>query len=158
MRKGASGLLTSALAVFLLGSAQPSQAQSFLGNYCWQFDGFSDTLLASVTAYPGANYGITVRWRAAGSYQFVGSGAIAPDPSTPGTYLMGFSSAGTTGNHSCDVQASLDTATLAGPVSVQCPSTGFLFAGTLSRVSPCPSDAAPGGEEGMGPTMPAIQE
>jgi hypothetical protein len=153
-----SALVTLAICIFLVGFAQPSEAQNFLGNFCWKLDPFPDTLRVAVTSYPDGIYGINVRWRSS-SYQFMGAGAISANPTNGNTLQMAFNSGGNTANLSCNFQADLNPGSLTGPWSFQCPSSGFSNSGTLSRLVPCPSDAEPFGDEDSGPTaMGTAQE
>jgi len=128
----------------LMSAAQPSEAQTFIGNYCWKLDPYPDTLRISLIAYPNSMYGAFVRWRTS-SYQFQGSGLLSPDTTTAGDWRLTFWSAGNTGNFACDFQALLG----AGTWQFQCPSTGFSNSGTFTYLSTCPATAAP---EEEGPT------
>jgi hypothetical protein len=125
----------------LLGIAQQSQAQTYIGTYCWKLDPFSDTLRVPLTVYPGAIYGAQVRWRAGTTYQFQGAGVLSPDTSTSG-YLLAFQAAGTTSNFSCDFQGHL-TSGLNGTWEFKCPLTGFTNSGTLTYTPTCPAGASP---------------
>jgi hypothetical protein len=146
MKKTFAKVLTlTLLSVGLMSTARPSEAQTFLGNFCWKLDPFVDTLRISLISYPNGMYGAFVRWRAGTAYQFQGSGLLSPDSSTPGDFLLASSSAGTTANFSCDFQGKLGAATW----SFQCPSTGFTNTGTLTFLAACPADAGPQEE---GPT------
>jgi hypothetical protein len=139
VRKNIARLLTLALVcVGLLSTARPSEAQSFLGNYCFKLDPYTDTLRISLIAYPNNMYGAFVRWRTS-TYQFQGSGLLSPDPTAGGDWRLSFSSAGNTSNFSCDFQALLGGATW----QFQCPSTGFTNSGTFTYLATCPTGASP---------------
>jgi hypothetical protein len=139
VRKNIARVLTLTLvSVGLLSAARPSEAQTFLGNYCFKLDPYVDTLRISLIAYPNSMYGVFVRWRAS-SYQFQGSGLLSPDSTTAGDWRLAFSSAGNTSNFSCDFQALLVGATW----QFQCPSTGFTNSGTFTYLATCPAGASP---------------
>jgi hypothetical protein len=134
----AAVLKLTLLCVALTSAARPSEAQTFIGNYCWKLDPYADTLRISLIAYPNDMYGAFVRWRTA-SYQFQGSGLLSPDTTVPGDWRLSFWSAGNTANFACDFQALL----LAGTWEFKCPSTGFTNSGTFTYLTPCPATAAP---------------
>jgi hypothetical protein len=121
-----------------------AQAQSFLGNFCWQLSPFTDTLRVSVTSYPDGIYGLVVRWRPAGNaWQFQGTGAATPDASQPGNIAFAFQAGGNTYNKTCNFKATLNSSTLSGPWDFVCPATGFINSGTLTFLSSCPAAAIP---------------
>ncbi|HEY2942280.1 MAG TPA: hypothetical protein VGN09_07595 [Vicinamibacteria bacterium] len=145
-RKKARVLTVVLLGIALLGVAQPSHAQTFLGTFCWKLDPFVDTLRIPITSYPGGIFETLVRWRAGTSYQFQGAGVLSPDTSSTGL-LLAFSSAGTTPNFACDFQGHM-TSGLNGTWEFKCNSTGFTNSGTLTFLSTCPAGSAPEASEG----------
>jgi hypothetical protein len=139
--KKARVLTVVLIGIALLGIAPPSDAQTYIGSFCWQLDPFIDTLRIPLTVYPSGIYGAQVRWRAGTLYQFQGTGVLSPDTSTTG-YLLAFHSAGTTPNFACDFQGHL-TSGLNGTFEFKCPLTGFTNSGTLTYLPTCPATAAP---------------
>ncbi len=142
--KKAKGLVVALFGFALLGAAAPSDAQTFIGTYCWKLDPFIDTLRVPLTAYPSAIYGAQVRWRAGTLYQFTGAGVLSPDTSTTG-FRLTFNSAGTTANFACDFQGHI-TSGLSGTWEFKCPLTGFTNSGTLTYTPTCPATSAPAAE------------
>ena len=131
-----------------------------LGQACWTFTGFTDTMRCAVTDTGGSGpadiFKLNCRQRAAGSYQLVGSGNLTNSFPTTGSLQVGIAMAHNTtafgGNRSCVLTAVLAPSTLGGPFTIECPggtaSAKFIVTGTLAFAAPCPAAAAEGGASG----------
>jgi hypothetical protein len=138
-------------AAFVCILTAEGRAQSWQGSVCWQLDSFADTIRTGLMLLPDGQYALTVKWTHP-IYTLSGSGAASSDPIVPGTYRLGFSAAGSSLNHSCDLTASLNIATLSGPWRFEC-RNGFVNSGSNFHMTSCPAGDAVA-DEGSGPAIP----
>ncbi|HYB41303.1 MAG TPA: hypothetical protein VEL75_06000, partial [Candidatus Methylomirabilis sp.] len=106
-------LVLTAAVVALLALSAPAGAQTFVGNFCWRLDPFTDTLQAAVTEFPNNIFALAVRWRGvfvpgtlgtafnglngAPNYQFQGSGSASPDLADGSNFDIAFGFGGNNG-------------------------------------------------------------
>jgi len=142
--------------VVILTAMLPSPAGAQPGQeFCWSLNPFVDTLLLAIpqgeVVFP-----LNGRWRAnatagqqaaggAGpsTYQLLGTGTATLSATLPDTIEAGFQAVHNTtffgGNRGCNLYAVVDSLTLNGSWTVQCPGpTPFTTQGTLTFVSTCP--------------------
>jgi hypothetical protein len=146
--------LVALVVVALLGFLPvKASAESDLGQFCWNWSPFIDTLRCSVQQGTGAAtdmFHLFCRERAAGAYQLSGSGlATSSFPTAGSIHLavqLGNPSADFGGNDHCMFQATLNSGTLNGPLTVNCTGTATPFNNTGTLVFTACSGTM--GEEG----------
>jgi len=151
--------LLSLVAVILTAVApSPSRAISDLGEFCFNFNGSSDTIRAE--AQMSANIvTLNFRWRLANAYEVVGAGSATASMLVPGSFSLGLvGTHGTSffgGNRICSLFATLNPPTFSGPFFIQCAGTpvSFVMAGTINQVACTSAMAAETLEEGRGPGL-----
>ena len=115
-------------------------ATTDLGQFCFVFVGFPDTIQLSATVPTGPEpiVDLHFRWRGA-NYQILGSGTATPNPSDASKIDIGLVGTHNTavfgGNPQCSLYATLNGTTGVGPVNVTCTGSGgapFTAAGNLT--------------------------
>jgi len=150
MARGMMGLML----VVVLTAMRPSSAVAqSLGNFCWNLSPFVDTVLLSITQQ-SPNFNLNGRWRALGGnavggtngiYQLLGAGTATPSATKGNTIDAGFQAVHNTGffggNRGCNLSAEIDSLTLNGTWTVQCPGPApFTASGNLINISSCPAN------------------
>jgi hypothetical protein len=117
--------VVAAAAVLMMAVPSSARAEADYGQACMAMDNFVDTFRVTITIPSGSEpiVAMNFRWRAEGSYQIVGSGALTPDPET-GDLQMDLVGAHDTssfgGNPICSAHALLDPSSLSGPLRIVC--------------------------------------
>jgi hypothetical protein len=132
--------------VFALGLTLPTSAAAV--EQCWQVAPFIDVIRAEVTPL-GNHFLVNGTESAAGIYflQLVGSASFADDQ-VELTFHTGKDGAFGGGDDSCVWEATIDPATISGPITVRC--GNFFNAGTLVPVSCAGAAAAVPGAGAIG--------
>ena len=151
MARGMIGLAVVVILTAMLPS--PVGAQQTVQTICWTLSPFVDSLLVEVTTGSQV-FNLNGRWRASGgnaaggeggTYQLLGAGTATPSATQGNTLDIGFQAVHNTtffgDNHGCNLYAVVDTLTLNGSWTAQCPGpTPFTAEGNLTLVSPCPGN------------------
>jgi len=151
-------LVLLAVPLLLLVLSPPVLAQTFVGNFCWSLNPFTDTIQVAITEYPDGIFGLNVRWRGViagsnpfgsvfgglvgpASYQVQGSGTAAADLDSPTNVELSVAIGANSlppGNRSCTLSGAISTSTGNGSWSVLCPASAFSTGGSLILAT-CPS-------------------
>ena len=151
-------LLSLVVVILMAVAPSPSHAITDLGEFCFNFNGSSDTIRAE--AQTSANIvTLNFRWRLANAYEVVGAGTATASMLVPGSFSLGLvGTHGTSffgGNRICSLFATLNPPTFSGPFFIQCAGTPvpFVLAGTINQVA-CVAAMSPETlEEGRGPGL-----
>jgi hypothetical protein len=126
--------------VLMAVAPTPSAAIEDLGEVCFGFTGFPDTIRAEVQS--SANIAtLNFRWRLGSTYELGGSGSASPSSVSPGKFMLALVGAhGTSafgGNQTCSLFATLNPPTFSGPFRVQCSGAAapFTVSGTINSVA-----------------------
>jgi hypothetical protein len=132
------------LVVLIAVAPTPSGAITDLGEVCFNFTGFGDTIRAEVQQSPNIAM-LSFRWRLGSSYELGGAGSASASSVSPGSFMLALVGAhGTSafgGNQTCSLFATLNPPTFSGPFRVQCAGTATPLAvtGTINSVACTPS-------------------
>jgi hypothetical protein len=118
----------------------PSGAITDLGEVCFGFTGFPDTIRAEVLQ--SANIAaLSFRWRLGSLYELGGSGSASASSVSPGKFMLALVGAHGTaafgGNQTCSLFATLNPPTFSGPFRIQCSGAAvpFTVSGTMNSVA-----------------------
>jgi hypothetical protein len=153
MVQGMIGLAVVVILTAMLPSPAGAQPLEHIGSFCWSLNPFVDTLLLEVTSV-NTVFALDGRWRATGGnaaggvngiYQLLGSGTATPSITQGNTVDFGFTAAHNTtffgGNHGCNLYGVINTLSLNGTWTLQCPGpTTFTAQGNLISANPCPGN------------------
>jgi len=145
--------LLPVVVVLMAMAPTPSGALTDLGEVCFTFPGFGDTIRAEIQQSPNIAM-LSFRWRLGSSYELGGAGTASPSSVSPGSFMLalvgahGTSSFG--GNQTCSLFATLNPPTFSGPFRVQCSgaATPFAVTGTIN-----PAACNPSADEVTGPGL-----
>jgi hypothetical protein len=152
MARGMIGLAVMVILTAMLPSPAGAQLEQQVER-CWTLNPFVDTLLVEITLGDNVN-SLNGRWRATGgdavggaggTYQLLGTGTSTPSTTVGNTVEAGFQAVHNTdffgGNRNCGLYAEINTLSLDGTWTIQCPGpTEFTAQGELTHVSPCPGN------------------
>jgi hypothetical protein len=146
MRKAIKRLLffLPVVVVLIAVAPAPSGAITDLGEVCFGFTGFPDTIRAEILQ--SANIaGLSFRWRLGSTYEVGGAGSASASSVTPGSFMLALVGAHGTaafgGNQTCSLFATLNPPSFSGPFRIQCSGTAtpFTVSGTINIAACSPS-------------------